>query len=740
MLEMTTVPGHADTKPPRTRAAQKSPAEAAPQEDDLHDTLWAQHVVDEEREQQIADADEEKAEAHQAVDEETEKQHEQPQQRVSEWNDKLLKAYIEPILQEEWKIKPLPNRTTAQASKLKMVQYPKLTSCKRFSAQFPIDDFPDDDPFLPWIHDVFPTHDGKFIQIVAQNKRRCHTGTTDVENKILAHMQPQAAIFQHVAVKRLKIDGETRYQLTNHEEADPDGLTTRFICRFKPSMEETLSTFNVDYDYAAWRKANKQTFSEEGRDGKSIYTSQLLFQCPVPAALREIIRTGASVKDDFATRFLDIIPIRTPVRYGDSNKFFPPWYRDFQVEKAPFNTKTEWGVHIVPRIADSGRWENIPICAPTLQTHKPAKGDPAEKADTPAGIVPKKLHRLAVCTWASTGYHTRGQRYHVNDGQRRLREWVHYNLLMGVEHFYIYDNSGRNSSLQPIADMFPEVMTIVEWPAKVCNNNPNNVDSPGERSSQYAAESSCRLRFGPYTDWLGGYDVDEYISPMGEYKSLLPILDKLDQEGMKMINFRSWRSWPRRALIEEPKRLKGRELCRSQKPCFEVVVPQNHTMIQTYNCDRQKGTKTQQMPAEKQIYRPDYVKLHFVHYSTVTTLSSANKTEYDKMSTLKWRRPMTADNNARFSDEINEGTMLHAKAMARPDTAGWEDFCRNESVHACRIGAPYPDGASGSNVSVDKQYWTYNCYVNKKIEDFYVPLLEEAMKATQQEYDALLGN
>jgi hypothetical protein len=39
--------------------------------------------------------------------------------------------------------------------------------------QWPVDEYPDADPFLPWIHDVFPTDDGKLIQFVAQNKRRC---------------------------------------------------------------------------------------------------------------------------------------------------------------------------------------------------------------------------------------------------------------------------------------------------------------------------------------------------------------------------------------------------------------------------------------------------------------------------------------------------------------------------------------------------------------------------------------
>ena len=35
--------------------------------------------------------------------------------------------------------------------------------------------------------------------------------------------------------------------------------------------------------------------------------------------------------------------------------------------------------------------------------------------------------------------------------------------------------------------------------------------SPGERSSQYAAESSCRERYGDLTEWLTFIDTDEYM-------------------------------------------------------------------------------------------------------------------------------------------------------------------------------------------------------------------------------------
>ena len=118
----------------------------------------------------------------------------------------------------------------------------------------------------------------------------------------------------------------------------------------------------------------------------------------------------------------------------------------------------------------------------------------------------------------------------------------------------IYDNSGaftNETSLQPIADLFDEtVVTVIPWPSRVCNNNPNNVDSVGERSSQYAAESSCRLRFGTHSKWIGQFDIDEYLIPMGNYTSVLSLLDKLDKEDTKIISFASWRAWPRMTHIE----------------------------------------------------------------------------------------------------------------------------------------------------------------------------------------------
>ena len=64
--------------------------------------------------------------------------------------DRILKAYLEPIYLEDWETKPLPVRNTTQQN-LKVISYPRLNSCQRIPELWPIDDFPDDDPFLPYV-------------------------------------------------------------------------------------------------------------------------------------------------------------------------------------------------------------------------------------------------------------------------------------------------------------------------------------------------------------------------------------------------------------------------------------------------------------------------------------------------------------------------------------------------------------------------------------------------------------
>jgi hypothetical protein len=159
-----------------------------------------------------------------------------------------------------------------------------------------------------------------------------------------------------------------------------------------------------------------------------------------------------------------------------------------------------------------------------------------------------------------------------------------------------------------------------------------------------------------------------------------------------------------------------------------LKVPQNLTVLQVYNCDRQKGNKKEAMPAEKQLFRSDYVLQHFVHFSTVTVLTQMTEEETIKAG-FQWRRRIHTDLRHRFSDELTEASMLHAKAMATQDTTGWLRRCTGNQKHGtCRIGVPWPPGAEEAGETKDSTGWLYNCYVNQKIENYWVPRLEESLK------------
>ena len=141
----------------------------------------------------------------------------------------------------------------------------------------------------------------------------------------------------------------------------------------------------------------------------------LHFSPLVPAELVEIVKAGSSVVDDYATLFVDLVPIRTAPRYGYPNQFLPPKYGKANT----FIADIEWGTeHILPRIEDSGRIENIPICKPSLMQYpielKPDLSSEKEvviSASSPDGQNttndPEKKFELISCVWTSSSFHTR---------------------------------------------------------------------------------------------------------------------------------------------------------------------------------------------------------------------------------------------------------------------------------------------------------------------------------------------
>ena len=348
----------------------------------------------------------------------------------------ILTAFLEPPDTLQSNLRPLPPRTTS-ASRLTKIEYPKASQCSNLMETWPIDDFPTQDAFLPWIHDVFPS--GDHVKIVAQNRRRCHTGE-GMENE-MKHWEPQMALLQPVPVD---MDESGNYRLSSVENAT--WKETRFLCRFHTAEKEytTLSEFPFNYEYVTWRKGANSMYKTTGTDNQQFWLSQLLFSCPIPKELQPLISTGEHVENDQANVWLDLVPIRTPARVK------PLLTQDHvgpdSLGLPMFNTTQEWGSqHVLPAISDSGRWANIPIC----------------RAPEP------RRKRLVACTWTAASYTRRGDATTVGDTARRLREWILFHHLVGFEQVNVYDNTAaKDSPLREICNEF-DFVQYHKWPASV---------------------------------------------------------------------------------------------------------------------------------------------------------------------------------------------------------------------------------------------------------------------------------
>lgn len=159
-------------------------------------------------------------------------------------------------------------------------------------------------------------------------------------------------------------------------------------------------------------------------------------------------------------------------------------------------------------------------------------------------------------------------------------EWIEFHLMIGFDHIYVYDNTGAHTDEVDLeSTLYPRFLesevTYIDWPSRVCNNNIPAHENTGERSSQYAAENSCRARYGPYTEWMASFDTgarymysikqlyfhyyssffrvvfaDEYLIPMGNYNSLVEVVDDAVKRGTQILTFKSTRAVPLVSYME----------------------------------------------------------------------------------------------------------------------------------------------------------------------------------------------
>lgn len=80
-----------------------------------------------------------------------------------------------------------------------------------------------------------------------------------------------------------------------------------------------------------------------------------------------------------------------------------------------------------------------------------------------------------------------------------LREWLEFNHLVGIEHFYLYNNNSEDDYESVVAPYIKKGwVTLVQWP---------------HNQQQLECYQACIKDFAHETRWLGFIDIDEFIVP-----------------------------------------------------------------------------------------------------------------------------------------------------------------------------------------------------------------------------------
>lgn len=79
-----------------------------------------------------------------------------------------------------------------------------------------------------------------------------------------------------------------------------------------------------------------------------------------------------------------------------------------------------------------------------------------------------------------------------------LKEWIEYHLLIGVEHFYLYNNFSSDHYKQVLDPYIKkDIVTLIDWPVKY-----------GQLSAYY----DCYNKYSLESQWIAYIDIDEFIN------------------------------------------------------------------------------------------------------------------------------------------------------------------------------------------------------------------------------------
>ena len=234
-----------------------------------------------------------------------------------------------------------------------------------------------------------------------------------------------------------------------------------------------------------------------------------------------------------------------------------------------------------------------------------------------------------------------------------LDEWLEFHCMMGVEHFYIYNNGSTDGTAEKLQQSpHADRITVIDWANFL--SGWEGVAGPFGRMQRLAMLHSI-ANYGHLTEWMAFIDVDEFLYP-AKADTLLDILAEYDDlESLSVY----WNMFGTSNHLGRP----------------DGLVTESYT----WRCRRRAGPH-KNLCRVKTIVRPRAVR--GVHNTHVLMLQNG----YPESWTEKRVRIGFADHRPRhFSDEVvrinhyySKSTLEYYKRRQIPQEGVRRDFRKND--------------------------------------------------------------
>ncbi|KAL7564119.1 hypothetical protein ACA910_012390 [Epithemia clementina (nom. ined.)] len=243
---------------------------------------------------------------------------------------------------------------------------------------------------------------------------------------------------------------------------------------------------NVTFDCIFEHDGSRTTSLPVHRMAK-IRMHYALIACPVPSHLQPLLpESGSHVTKSFLTlqSKLDLV---TGTRFSKN-------------ESTP-----------------SHQLRHLPICSHAWPSEKEALHHQSVlrvAGDAPTTNEKKKKYKISLMTRIALSYKRGGSGETSNEPlsvtHMEFVTWMEYHAALGVEHFYIYDDSSlEQTTLYQWCEPYIQqgLVTYVHYP------RPDNICSDGRHvySAQFISTNAALRRYEAETEWMGHWDVDEYL-------------------------------------------------------------------------------------------------------------------------------------------------------------------------------------------------------------------------------------